>query len=911
MAIRQAQDAAMEASYLVRHVFLPPQLPQSDDSSHGNEMALVQCAHDALVRFRSHISESQQEPVTLATGLLRNMLSVHKPLGESSAVDEGEFVKILCQLYDSGGAVALHVREQNAGVIISRVDSSLHVEAFELSPSNEAVIKIKGRLRRTFPGTAVSIRLENARETGFTTTLAATLSKMSAQSSIDTKHKAKKAGQLQDENRDTTHPKMVTELLNAYLLVVGQPAACDRIWKNTREEVLWQDARLPWRRSPMWMLIRVVIQLTFIRSAESSQSGVNLYKSFVAFLMAEILQKGLDVGLHPDMLYSMTAKLSRRLTKIGFETHTRALEYVRAKMRIANRTLSKSWSAIQAQNSAGLSVEFSRLKTMDFSQDTVVALPDLEAFLNSLETRKSVQNSREFTPSWKLVKHDDDFSLPRSPDPSDKDHLQLNLAAFESWVEMKLGLWVASQRAQDYAATCSQLRHLIEGYHCVASSEYDGNPESTSIMLLTILELWVACDKAAVHAYPLLEDYGTGIPSGLFQNLLLPSRKQMERLSQLEQYLANRYRNCKLRCSGLHVYTSFGSPDSFSARYFDQSDRHQTLLAVIEAKATADREEKRRELASLKFTYQSLMSQYDRGKCIYTNIWDGYEGAFVERHFPGRCSRCLCQDEAESLHIDVHEWPLPRDGWQKKSVVFELALSQTFGYWREASFYVLMDVLKLQHGGLGQFDSLYPLLTYNALRRYAETNVSMQRVGLLSETKPNVVVHRNPVPVVSANESNVLLNNGLQFEYFDDERSHFIRDFHLTDDIPLGCTYSLPSGSESLQKFIYRPASEPDGPPPNSVIASQSACPRGMTVEEYKALGSIPLGHKIQWQNILVQLFSPSVDFKKWEVALTIWQCIHQAGPERSSLASRAAHDICEDERFAGQLLEGIRDATH
>ncbi|KAI3530213.1 hypothetical protein CABS02_14595 [Colletotrichum abscissum] len=67
--------------------------------------------------------------------------------------------------------------EQNAGVLISRVDSTLRVEAFELSACNKDVTMTTGRLRRTFPGTAVSINLENAREHGFITTLAATLSK--------------------------------------------------------------------------------------------------------------------------------------------------------------------------------------------------------------------------------------------------------------------------------------------------------------------------------------------------------------------------------------------------------------------------------------------------------------------------------------------------------------------------------------------------------------------------------------------------------------------------------------------------------------------------------------------------------------------------------------------------------------
>ncbi|KAE9567462.1 hypothetical protein CGMCC3_g16424 [Colletotrichum fructicola] len=912
MAIENPGNVAMETtSYLVRHVFLPSQLPQGDDLSHGSEMNLVTYAHNALATLRDHVAESQKEPVTLAAGLLRNTLLIHKSLGGSLAVDEGELTKVLRRICDSGGSVVLHIGEQNAGVLISRVGSSLQVEAFELSPSNEAVIKTAGRLRRTFPGTAVSVSLEDAREAGFITTVAATLSKMSAQSASDTKHKTKKAGQMQDENRDTSHPKLVTELLNGFLLAVGQPATCNRIWKNTREEVLWKDARLPWRRSPIWLLIRVAVQLTLVRSAAPSEDGVQLYKTFMAFLMGDILQKGMDVSLHSDMLYSMTAKLSRRLIKIGPETLASPLEYVRDKMRYANKVLLERWSYILKDTSIDLIDDFSRLKTVNFSLDTVVANPNLDSFLTSLEKRSNASTSRDFTPSWKLAKYDQDCSLPHCLDSMalDKDHMQLDLASFEAWVETMLDRWMASQLAHGYTNSCSQLRQLIEVYHRIASSEYDGNPESTSIMLLTILELWIACDKAAVHAHPLLVDYDAGIPTELFQSLLLPSRKKMERLSQAERYLANRSRHRMSRCSDFHVYTTYGSPDSFSVRYFVQSGRHQTLLTEIEANATADRDEKRRELARLKSQYQSLMSQYSRSNCNSVSVWDDWEGGYVERHFPDRCTRCTCLSQAERLHICVHEWPLPRNVYEKKSVVFELALPQTFGYWREASFYVLMNVLKLQHDGLGQPSTRYPLLAYDALRRYAETNVSKQRVDLLSETKPNVVVHRNPVPVVSANESNVLLNNGLHFKYFDDARSHFIRDLEITDDIPLDCTYNLPSGSESLQKFIYRPASAPDGPPPNSVIASQNDCPLEMTVGEYKALGSIPLGHKIQWQNILVQLFSPAVDFKKWEVAMTIWQCIHQAGLDNGSV-SRSAHEICEDERFAGQLLEGVREAT-
>jgi hypothetical protein len=52
------------------------------------------------------------------------------------------------------------------------------------------------------------------------------------------------------EIRDTVYPKLVTEMLTGILRGVGQPAHVSRIHKRTRDDVLWNDALKPWRRSP-------------------------------------------------------------------------------------------------------------------------------------------------------------------------------------------------------------------------------------------------------------------------------------------------------------------------------------------------------------------------------------------------------------------------------------------------------------------------------------------------------------------------------------------------------------------------------------------------------------------------------------------------------------------------------------
>lgn len=89
--------------------------------------------------------------------------------------------------------------------------------------------------------------------------------------------------------------------------------------------------------------------------------------------------------------------------------------------------------------------------------------------------------------------------------------------------------------------------------------------------------------------------------------------------------------------------------------------------------------------------------------------------------------------------------------------------------------------------------------------------------------------------------------------------------------------YAMPC--QALQRFLFRPASQPDGPAPNTVIASQDSCPDNMTLEEYKEFCILPLGHHIQWANILLELAMPSLDFKKPETTLLLLQCIYQTGP--------------------------------
>ncbi len=187
----------------------------------------------------------------------------------------------------TSGAVPLEIKAQNAAVIVSKQGAGADVvfETFELSPSNETVMGTKGRLKRSFPTYACQISLQQFQEKGLIESLAHTLEKMSYEEAPGFQPQTRKNKKEHDETRDTTHPGLITDFFMHLLSVIGQPADVQGVWKNTREDVLWNNSLLPWRRSPLWLLVRTTMQLRFARSSSTS-----LYKAVMVDLLARVLQ---------------------------------------------------------------------------------------------------------------------------------------------------------------------------------------------------------------------------------------------------------------------------------------------------------------------------------------------------------------------------------------------------------------------------------------------------------------------------------------------------------------------------------------------------------------------------------------------------------------------------------------------
>lgn len=317
-------------------------------------------------------------------------------------------------------------------------------------------------------------------------------------------------------------------------------------------------------------------------------------------------------------------------------------------------------------------------------------------------------------------------------------------------------------------------------------------------------------------------------------------------------------------------YLDFGHQTCFSVKHFNQSPQHQNLLEQIESRAAQARQEKRKELHQKKGQYKSLMQLHDQCECEYYEVVIDSYNDFREQRHSSSCKKCSYKSQAASLDIRIHEWPLPSNIMEAQSTVFELKVPPSFGRWRDTTVFLLLDVLKTEYLSTEMPRSSHLLQNYKGLSSFFTPFSSTQRIGLLSQNKPHEVTHRRNKSIAITTESDVCLDNGLRYQYHDSRKGCFVDNFRVTDEMSKLCTYKLPAQSSSLQLFLFRPASMPSGPSPNIVIASQSNCPDHMSLDEHKALSTIPLGYRIQWQNILLQLSVPSVDFKKVETGLVI-----------------------------------------
>ena len=89
-----------EWTFIINHVFLPPKLPQSDDSNTKHEKFLLKTTFNALVKFRIFIADDQRRVVDCASEMIRNF---ELTLDASGAINGDQLELALNVLRDKMG----------------------------------------------------------------------------------------------------------------------------------------------------------------------------------------------------------------------------------------------------------------------------------------------------------------------------------------------------------------------------------------------------------------------------------------------------------------------------------------------------------------------------------------------------------------------------------------------------------------------------------------------------------------------------------------------------------------------------------------------------------------------------------------------------------------------------------------
>ena len=849
------------------HVVLPLKLPTdgSDDSYFATHLAKLLL--DSLRTFKALVPEEDRPAINNAFLSMDHFKNCHDDKGY---VKRSEFSSLIKHLLDcqgehsilplhfgrrltyvlalGDGMIPLYIHAQNAGVLIRKDANDVSFEMFELLPHDKAVINAICRLRRHFPDAALSLPKDTVRPTKFRKFLTSFIEEASRN---PVPHMQSFHGQPGEEKQqDTTDPAIITELFFTLLRSAGgHTIQSNGIWKNTREEVVRSEgSKVPWRRSPIWLFLRAALQLSLTKGS-SPKTGCSLYKRFMVYFMSCVLAKAIEYEAPPAILFAMRKKIELRLSKLGsvWKRDPQAPEAWLLAVHERVHQATEMLQTIRAQDK-GLLLS-PELQLSDIEHHSHFQLPLLDQFLRDLN-RHATPTVKDFQPQGRILHFQADTLPDMKMIEKDGQCTVFDLAAFEEWVAFHLDKWLASNLTED--TTCHKLQKLMVRYHRIANRFYAGSPEALSSMLLTISEIWVACDKSAVAIDPLLSQYDHEVPVEAWAVLILPFRRQMERLHRVESYLSQRTGQRTLKES---VLSSFGHADSYSVRYFKKSDHHQELKANIESAATQKREEKQRELSKLQKEYTRKQNQANKKRCENSSQMEN--GQKITKH-KDDCQKCQLMREAQELTIQVFEWPLPTDAGKAISTVFELSVPEAFAAWRDATLFLCRDVLKLEPCRPETATPRTTLLKSKlpGLEGFQSSSQVTRRINVIAESSPTSK-HIGKGDIRNIRKQEVVINSRLNWRFVDEQTKEFLGKLKPSSGVREDCTYSLNAPSESLKQFLEI---NEQGKGPNVVIARQSECPEHMSLSEFKALCSLPFAHNTHWLNLLREFAMPSVD---------------------------------------------------
>ncbi|KAJ6561052.1 hypothetical protein DFH09DRAFT_921131 [Mycena vulgaris] len=887
--------------YAINHIFLPPKLPQEHDGADYSVQRAVlehlsQCA-DTF--FQQLALEDTEERVQAGWDVLRTTLEQFARLHENPNISKARLEQTINGMREHD-VVCLHISAQNAGVVLRRASDHMTLEFFQASPNTALVTRTKGKLVMQFPARP---RLALPLDPHCIHSLSLLLAELDASEMREALPLVRKAGSSQVDTREVPDIRFVSELLGGIargLTPDPDASAAETVFVTKRigDQALLKSAAAPWRRWPKWLILRVTLQTTLAQFEIPERYG---YKAFIAFVLAKTLALASTGDVSHDVLFVMNAKLATRLWKLGpvFDleafppnfprTPIFPLHFISDQIDSVESILSGRWKEIQSCEASPSTWAVPTSTAIAAAQS--FTLPKSSAYFAGVRSRRAELDGEddkfhasifdgELNESYVVRRVH--YQNPPQPIPSGVSDTDRRFAILdvEQWVANRLDQW---SRRTPLPERLLKFKDMIEEHDKLALDYKSQSPEIFSRLFLTILELWVALDKAVTIDLPLLLDYSPELSVESFEPLVLPQLSQMQRLFAVEEHLANRHRLAKY--PELSVFKLSTNDSSLPARYFSGSAHLQALQNRISSEASEKRDATLAELQRQNRRHANL-----RAKAATLPHAEGCDGFRVKK----ACQSCRLRAEAKSLSIEVFEWPLPEDESLAHLVVFELCVPQSFGIWRDITYGLVQSHSPAtpdrptQRGG--------PILkAYPGLERYFSPTTPGQRITLASTASSFVPSLCTGFP---CEESRVIKNHPLIYQLWEADGGGWLPSTLPAIDIRPQCTPRFSSGP--YQSLTWSAAATTHTP--NMVIARQGECPIKLSYHEWDAFGHLRAGRRLQWRNMMLQLINGTVDLADPSVHLLFRQAACQVEMASGDCYREAHFDLLEEE-FGGQVL--------
>ncbi|KAL8785599.1 MAG: hypothetical protein Q9213_003253 [Squamulea squamosa] len=789
----------------------------------------------------------------------------------------------------NGEIVILHIALQNSGLIIQKKENGYVIETFEASPPSADVLAAQGALQWDFPSRAVVIPFRTFEDNSLQFALAEFLEKASVEPVKQYDATTLKAGSNAYESRDTTFPAMIGQLLLTILEALGCKHTPILTRKRIRDEVCWNDgAENPWRRSPTWLVLRF----------------------FMCFLMSSLCHSfSTQESSSSERLMFARTKLARRVTKLQAQAVTSSPEVSTIVQSLFNRVGKSIFATLRSLESIledrGIQMRIRHTKKM-------CRLPKRA---DPASTTLSLQHSR-----GTLLQILSEVYYGQSRAQAILPTSQSRVARYSTWVKC-IPLYDQISTTDFYCLTdmenqlveevknahqaghgvdldnaVIELGRQLEIYQSRAYNAYKEDPEQLSLMILTLMEVWIGLDSLAVRRYPLLVDYDTGFPSDLLHPLKLAKICDMHRVIIIEEYLEQRRRQADFPLSNM-----FGDPTKscFAVRYFDQCEAMQQLCSDIWKANESAKTDKERDLTERRSEYEALLKEHSRLTCLFM---EDPNNPLRRQHDVRRCRKCYLGRVARRMRIEIHEDLLPADDIQAKAVVFELLLPSGFAVWRDS----LWQLLTLGQPNTIPDQNIRLLLRgYEGLKRFAQSTHGS--ITLASRTKSFHQTHYNGVPF-PVQLDQVCLPHGLKYGTLDPKYSLWTSRHLVRPNFASICAAHLPSESawSSVKQYTH-PTFEDLNPSANEIIANQTRCPNNLTIAEFTSFQDLRVGTRIQWIKLLRELASANINFGTIEITTLVAELALGVGPPEDGHVLRATHWVFRYEPFCQALSECIR----